>query len=187
MADRPPAYVRRIARDVLAVCVGFGLGIAYSSVVGTGVDDGRPQANGQRTERSSTVSDATWTDGRWPFTIESGELTCIGPADDPGVFIVADNGDTFALNPAAIRMADRVGAIADLDPIWRADADILGTRVNVSPMILYALRSVSGKPRRRTDPAVLRSIEALDGQHAAPRVLRVSTILVRQTGNTTLT
>ena len=36
-------------------------------------------------------------------------------------------------------MAERVGAIADLDPIWRNDPDILGTNVNVSPMILYAL------------------------------------------------
>ena len=139
VANRPPAYVRSIARDVLAVCVGFGLGIWYSLVGGFVAHDVDPPADRQRTERSSTVSAATWTDGPWPFTIESGELTCIGPVDYPGVFLVTDNGDTFALNPAAIRMADQVGAIADLDPIWRADADILGTRVNVSPMILYAL------------------------------------------------
>ena len=63
MAVRPPAYVRSIARDVLAVSVGFGLGISYSLV----------------------------------------------------------------------------GARADLDPIWRNDPDILGAKVNVSPMILYAL------------------------------------------------
>ena len=45
----------------------------------------------------------------------------------------------FALNPAAIRMAGRVGAMADLDPIWRDDPEILGVKVNVSPMILYGL------------------------------------------------
>ena len=91
-------------------------------------------------ERSSVVSAATWTDGQWPFTIERGELTCLGPADDPGVFIVTDKGDMFALNPAAIRMADRVGAKPDLDPIWRwRDPDFQTGRVNVSPMILYAL------------------------------------------------
>ena len=87
----------------------------------------------------SAVSSTTWTDGPWPFTIEDGELTCIGPADGPGVFLVTDKGEMFALNPAAIRMADRVGAIADLDPIWRDDRDILGAKVNVSPMILYGL------------------------------------------------
>ena len=38
------------------------------------------------------------------------ELNCIGPADDPGVFIVTDRGDMFALNPAAIHMAHEVGA-----------------------------------------------------------------------------
>ena len=48
-------------------------------------------------------------------------------------------GEMFALNPAAILMADRVGAIANLDPIWRDDPDILGAKVNVSPMILYTL------------------------------------------------
>ena len=45
----------------------------------------------------------------------------------------------FALNPAAILMADRVGAIADLDPIWRDDPEILDAKVNVSPMILHVL------------------------------------------------
>ena len=99
-----------------------------------------PTADDSLIQRSSAVSAATWTDGPWPFTIERGELTCMGPADDPGVFIVTDTGDTFALNPAAIRMADQVGAIADLDPIWRwRDPDLPNTKVNVSPMILYAL------------------------------------------------
>ena len=100
-----------------------------------------PVADKSLTPSSSAVSAATWVDGPWPFTIEKGELTCIGPRDDPGVFIVTDKGDMFALNPAAIRMADRVGAIADLDPIWRwRDPDLPNTRVNVSPLILYALQ-----------------------------------------------
>ena len=100
-----------------------------------------PTAGKALTPKSSAVSAATWTDGPWPFTIEGGELTCIGPADDPGVFIVTDAGDTFALNPAAIGMADQVGAIADLDPIWRwRDPDLPNAKVNVSPLILYALQ-----------------------------------------------
>ena len=50
--------------------------------------------------------------------------------------------DPWALGrpaPLQNRMADRVGAMADLDPIWRDDRDILGAKVNVSPMILYGL------------------------------------------------
>ena len=126
-------------RDVLAASVGFGLGVSCLLVGGCAPDLAEPPAEEQRTENSSTVSAATWTDGPWPFTVEGGELTCIGPADDPGVFLVTDQREMFALNPAAIRMADRVGARADLDPIWRDDPDILGAKVNVSPMILYAL------------------------------------------------
>ncbi|MDE2992990.1 MAG: DUF2511 domain-containing protein [Chloroflexota bacterium] len=68
-----------------------------------------------------------------------GELTCIGPADDPGVFMVTDEGAMFALNPAAIRMAHEVGAMADLDPIWQEHPDMPGAKVNVSPMIVHAL------------------------------------------------
>ena len=41
--------------------------------------------------------------------------------------------------PLQNRMADRVGAMADLGPIWRNDLVILGAKVNVSPMILYGL------------------------------------------------
>ena len=124
---------------MLAVSVGFGLGISYSLVGGIAPDFADLPAEERRSEQSSTVSAATWTDGPWPFTVEDGELVCIEPVDDPGVFLVTDKGEMFALNPAAIRMADRVGAIADLDPICRDDRDILGAKVNVSPMILYGL------------------------------------------------
>ena len=134
-----PTYVRRIVRDVLAASVGFGLGVSYSLAGGMAPDLTNLPADEQRTEQSSAVRSTTWTDGPWPFTVEDGELTCIGPADDPGVFLVTDTGEMFALNPAAIRMADRVGAIADLDPIWRNHPDIIGAKVNVSPMILYGL------------------------------------------------
>ena len=102
-------------------------------------DLAEPPAEEPRTQISGTVSAATWTDGPWPFTVDRGELTCIGPADDPGVFLVTDKGEMFALNPAAIRMADWVDAIADLNPIWRNHPDILDAKVNVSPMILYGL------------------------------------------------
>ena len=127
-------------RAALAACVGFGLSVSYLLVGGCAADVAELPAAPQRTESSSTVSAATWTDGPWPFTIERGELTCIGPVDEPGVFIVTDTDEMFALNPAAIRMADQVGAIADLDPIWRwNDPEFPNARVNVSPMIVYGL------------------------------------------------
>ena len=128
---------KRTTRDVRAIAVGLGLclplaGCSPPDVVGQTTEE-RP------TEESSAVSTVTWTDGPWPFTIERGELTCIGPADDPGVFIVTDEGAMFALNPAAIRMAHEVGAMADLDPIWQEHPDMPGVKVNVSPMIVHAL------------------------------------------------
>lgn len=138
MNTRPP-YVRTVVRDVVALSVGFGLGLSFS-LGGSSVPDRTDlQADAQRADRSSAVSAATWTDGLWPFTIEAGELRCIGPDDVPGVFIVTDSGEMFALSPTAILMADQVGANADLDPIWRQYPDLAGAKVNVSPMILYGL------------------------------------------------
>ena len=134
-----PTYARSIVRAELEVSVGFGLGVSCSLAGGCAPDLAGLPAKEPRTEISSTVSAATWTDGPWPFTVDRGELTCIGPDDDPGVFLVTDSGEMFALNSAAIRMADRVGAMADLDPIWRDHPDILDAKVNVSPMILYGL------------------------------------------------
>ncbi|MCY4602051.1 MAG: DUF2511 domain-containing protein [Acidobacteria bacterium] len=129
---------RTAARNVHALAVGLGLFLPLAGCSPAGV--ATPTADDSPTPGSSAVSAATWTDGQWPFTIERGELTCIGPADDPSVFIVTEKGDMFALNPAAIRMADRVGAIADLDPIWQwRDPELQNAKVNVSPMILYAL------------------------------------------------
>ena len=124
---------------VWALAVGFGLCLPLAGC--SSPDVIAPTADESATPGSSAVSAATWTDGPWPFTIENGELTCIGPADAPGVFIVTDKGEMFALNPAAIRMADQVGAMADLEPIWRwRDPDLPTKRMNVSPMILYALK-----------------------------------------------
>ena len=126
-------------QDVRALAIGLGLCLTLAGCASPNVED--RTANEPSTETSNIVSAATWTDGPWPFTIEGGELICIASADDLGVFIVTESGETFALNPAAIRMADQVGAMADLDPIWRwRDPDLPTARVNLSPLILYALQ-----------------------------------------------
>ena len=138
MNERPP-YVESVLRDVVAVSIGLGLGVSWPLVGACAPDLAEPAAEEQRSENSSTVSAATWTDGPWPFTVDDGELRCIGPEDDPGVFLVTAAGEMYALNPAAILMADQVGARVDLGPIWRNHPDMPGVMVNVSPMILYGL------------------------------------------------
>ena len=135
--DRSIPDATRLARDVRAVAVGLALCLPLAGCSPSDVTT--PATNESPIPGSSAVSAATWTDGPWPFTVERGELTCIGPADHPGVFIVTDRGEMFALNPAAIQMADQVGAKPELDPIWREHPDIPGVKVNVSPMIVYAL------------------------------------------------
>ena len=73
-------------RDVLAVSVGFGLGILYSLPCGFETDPvDRPTEDAAHASNPA-VSAATWTDGPWPFTIDRGELTCIGPRGRPGAY-----------------------------------------------------------------------------------------------------
>ena len=48
--------------------------------------------------------------------------------------------ETFALNPAAIRMSCEAGAIADPEPSWQNDPNLPGAKLSVSPMILSALK-----------------------------------------------
>ncbi len=138
VAIGPRVYVRTVACDVRSVAVELGLCFALTGCTLPDVED--RTVNEPHTPRSNTASATTWTDGLWPFIIEGGELICIASADEPGVFVVTDKGETFALNPTAIRMADQAGAMADLDPIWRDDPDLVGAKVNVSPVILYALQ-----------------------------------------------
>ena len=129
-----------VLRLALAVCAGIGLGLSWSLAGDRAADVASAPSTGQNAGTSSAVSAATWTDGPWPFTVGEGELRCVGPEDDPGVFLVTAAGETFALNPAAILMAGRVGALVELGPIWRDHPDIPGAKVNVSPMILHALK-----------------------------------------------
>ena len=128
-----------VLRYALAVSVGIGLGLSFSLTGGAPQEAADLPAGESAAARSGAVSAATWTDGPWPFTVGEGELRCVGPENDPGVFLVTAAGETFALNPAAILMADRVGALVDLGPIWRDHPDIPGAKLNVSPMILHAL------------------------------------------------
>ena len=84
-----------IVRNAVVLSVGFGLGVAYALVgsVAPGVAE-RP-AEAQRAETSNAVSAATWTHGPWPFTVGQGELRCIGPAGDPGVFFATAAGEMY--------------------------------------------------------------------------------------------
>ena len=75
-----------------------------------------------------------WTDGEWPFTTESVELSCTGDA----VFAEA-NGLKYAVNGVAKSRAAQHGAIPNLRPIWKSDSVHPELRVNIGPMIEYGL------------------------------------------------
>ncbi len=67
----------------------------------------------------------------WPFTVDSGRLECWrGPA---AVFVT--DGTVYQLNGVAKQMGH-----APIDPIWRDNPAIPGTKISLGPVIQRALK-----------------------------------------------
>lgn len=62
----------------------------------------------------------------WPFTVESGEIGCLPiPNTNTEVITFTVNGVTYALNGIA-----EGHGFADIDPIWRENPNLPGTKIN---------------------------------------------------------
>jgi Protein of unknown function (DUF2511) len=79
------------------------------------------------------VSDATWTDGPWPFTVPEGTLLCapygVGGRSQSVTFIA--NGVVYAINGTA----KGTHQFAPLEQIWKDNPQMAGTKVNIGPML----------------------------------------------------
>lgn len=73
----------------------------------------------------SRVNEADYG-GDWPFTVSSGRLRC----ESGSAVVFATGGNEYAVNGAASSQG-----YPDIDPIWRDNPDIPGTKVNISPLI----------------------------------------------------
>jgi hypothetical protein len=63
---------------------------------------------------------------KWPLTVDSGEIECVG-----GVLLVFHSGSkTYALNGAA-----QTRGYPKIDPIWRDNPKLPGTKVNIGPLL----------------------------------------------------
>ena len=78
-------------------------------------------------------------DGPWPLTISGGVLTCVDVAGNPAVFI-ADDDAVWPLNGVAQANHVRWGAEPSIDPVWKTNPEIPGTRINISALIAHARR-----------------------------------------------
>jgi hypothetical protein len=67
----------------------------------------------------------------WPFTVQSGILDCV----DGQAAVFKTDGRVYQLNGSA-----RSRGYAPIDPIWRENPEIPGTKVNISRMIDLALQ-----------------------------------------------
>ena len=71
---------------------------------------------------------------RWPFKVKPGVLRCDG-SGGVGAVTFSANGKSYALNG----IAKQQGA-PPVDPIWRNNPSIPGTKVDIGPMIERGLK-----------------------------------------------
>jgi hypothetical protein len=93
------------------------------------------------------VSEATWTDQAWPFTVPEGVIKCnegpmVGSVQMEFVLFRTDRG-TYAVNGAAKGWADKMGW-QDLDAIRAAYPDDPQTMVNTQAIIDRGLALCDG-------------------------------------------
>ncbi|WP_301149011.1 DUF2511 domain-containing protein [Mycobacterium simiae] len=77
------------------------------------------------------VSQATWTDGPWPLTVNEGTLACEPLGGRLSRVTFTYGGTTYWLNGTA----KAAHTYADLDTIWRDNPDIPGTKIDIGPLL----------------------------------------------------
>ena len=99
----------------------------------------RPARQPARPPQNPAVASAdTWNDGPWPLTIDGGVLTCTRVAGTEALYITDSNGRMWPLNGAGQAHHARWGAESSIDPVWRENPQIPGTRINIGPLIQRA-------------------------------------------------
>lgn len=100
---------------------------------------GRPASTGTPGVDTSNspaglVERSTWSDGPWPFTVDTATLMCSSGASGQRVTVTA-NREMYALNGTAKSQTD----LPDFDAIWRDDPDTPGMKVDIDPMVARGL------------------------------------------------
>jgi len=77
------------------------------------------------------ISNATFQ-GEWMLTVDSGELLCEAPNT---VIFIAPDGTKYAVNGTA-----KSRGYTDIQPIWKDNPQIPGTKVNIGSLIDEGLK-----------------------------------------------
>lgn len=85
------------------------------------------------------VDRSSWTDGPWPFTVDTATLMCSEGADGQRVTVVADQ-EMYALNGAAKSQTD----LPDFAAIWADDPGTPGLKIDIGPMLNRGLALCGG-------------------------------------------
>lgn len=100
---------------------------------------GPTTSTGGSNRPAGLVERQTWSDGQWPFTVDTATLFCTKAASGERVTVVA-GGEMYALNGTA----KSAKLWPPFDPIWLDNPNIAGVKVNIGPMIDRGLALCTG-------------------------------------------
>lgn len=102
------------------------------AAAGCSSGEGSSSLNGTK-GKSIEVSEATWHEGKWPFTVSHGILGCHVPPF-PGAVTFNVEGTTYAVNGDAENVAQEEH-YDNINPIWLKEGDREGERADIGAMI----------------------------------------------------
>jgi hypothetical protein len=88
----------------------------------------------------------------WPFTADEAVLNCLETEAGSNIYMTYAQvgGKTYSLNAPAFAAADRFGWEKDEGPIWRDNPLVKGTKINILPMKLLALKGCQEQEPERS-------------------------------------
>ena len=123
-----PCSIRKSLPAVGAALLIFAVLMTTAGCNEGGTERARPVTE-EPPERGVLVSAAEYGD-RWPLTVSEARVELIGSS----VAVLHAEGRTYALNGTA-----QSRGYPRIDPIWRNNPDIPGTKISISPLIQLAL------------------------------------------------
>ena len=117
----------RAATVVLAVAA---LGVGCAEEADSGGD-----SDAQGKKRTARLSKADVPKGRWPLTVSEGVVRCEGSGGIGSVIFRTAEGEDYGVNGTALSRG-----LPGIEPIWKKDPAVPGTRINISPVLDRGLK-----------------------------------------------
>ena len=130
MTHTPTRNRRRMPVTMAATLIVLGPSTGCGVPGADAIAASRATTTAQPVASTSHISEATWTDGRWPFTVAEGDLGCTTQGGMQIQTFTA-GGVTYSLNLAA----KGTGTYPPVDAVSRADPNVPHTKIDIAEVL----------------------------------------------------